>query len=73
MSLFVEGDVGQYPALASGRVYRVSSPTSPFPTLAWRNDQVVCVLLADSDRTEMAVLQLIRPTPADEIVSVAKR
>ena len=73
ISLFVQPDAGQYPRLAESRVYRVSSPTSPFPTLAWRSGSVIYVLLADSDKTEAVVLQLIHPTPADEIVTVASR
>jgi anti-sigma factor RsiW len=73
ISLFVQADAGQYPALEANRVYRVSSPTSPFPTLAWRKDKVIYILLADSDKTESVVLQAIRPTNADEIITVASR
>ena len=73
ISVFVQPDAGQYAAIKAGRVYRVSSPSSPFPTLAWRKDQVVYLLLADGDAAESAVLQKIRPTSADEIVTVASR
>ncbi|MDB5327238.1 MAG: hypothetical protein JWM57_2807 [Phycisphaerales bacterium] len=71
VSMFVQADTGQFPALKPGHVYRVSSPTSPYPTLAWRSGKVIYFLLADDDRTESSVLQTVHPTPAVDIVTVA--
>ena len=73
VSVFVQADTGKYAALEAGRVYRVSSTTSPFPTLAWKSSGVVYVLLADDDNTENAVLQTMHPTPASAILTVASR
>ena len=73
VSIFLQADQGQFPAMKLGRVYRVSSSSSPFPTLAWRTGSVVYFLLADDEATEAALLQVVRPTPIDQIVSVAAR
>ena len=73
VSVFVLADVGQFPKLDAGRAYEVSSSASPFPTIAWRGKGVVYVLLAEDQPTEMAVLQLLRPTPPDQLVRIASR
>ena len=73
VSLFVQPDVGQFPRLEAKRVYRVSSPTSAFPMLAWRDGEVIFMLVTDSDAIQSAVLQVLHPTPADQIVTVASR
>jgi anti-sigma factor RsiW len=73
VSVFVQPDTGQFAQLESGRVFRVSSSTAPFPTLAWRHGPVIYFLLADDDKTEAAVLQMMHPTPPGEILQVASR
>lgn len=73
VSVFVQADTGKFAHLEAGRVYRVSSPTSPFPMLAWKTSGIIYFLLADDDKTEAAVLQTMRPTPPEEILTVASR
>ena len=72
VSLFVQVDAGQFPSLKVDHVYRVSSPTSPFPMLAWRSGKVIYFLLADDERTEAGALQSLHPTAAASIITVAE-
>lgn len=73
VSVFVQADAGKFSGLDSGRVYRVSSPTSPFPTLTWKSGSIIYVLVADDDKTQAVVLQTMRPTRPEEILTVASR
>lgn len=70
-SLFVQADVGQFDLLEAGRVYRASPSSAPYPIFAWRSGGVVYFLVGDSESVANRVLQVLKPTPPENILSVA--
>jgi anti-sigma factor RsiW len=72
VSLFAQVDVGQFEGLESGRVYRASPASAPYPILAWRSGGVVYFLVGDSNSVVNRVLQVLKPTPVEQIVQVAR-
>lgn len=64
ISLFLQSNAGQYPAVQPGRLYEVSGPRSPFPMYVWRTARVVCFLLADDADAAAAALGVMKAVPS---------